>query len=307
MSQLLHLLDRPIAFQRSFLRLGVGVTGALFLSQMIYWQNRMDGEWFYKTQADLEDETGLGRYAQEAARKKLTEIGVLEEQKKGIPAKLYFRVNEAAILALLMPESQQASMQEDCNQVCGKPASLSAENQQAGMRKTSTPACGKPASIHTVDYTKTTTKNFIGSNADAHEPESEYSANQQNSIQQGQSATKPKSEYSPEFEVAWQAYPKRAGGNPKKSAFKAWRARLGDGVDPQAMIDGVKRYAAFVVATNKLGTEYVKQAATFFGPDMHFNESWQAPIASTNVQRGKHDGFENRDYGKTSAPAWGRQ
>ena len=53
-----------------------------------------------------------------------------------------------------------------------------------------------------------------------------------------------KQDYSPEFETAWQAYPKRAGGNSKSGAFKAWKARLKDGVKPEDMLAGVKRYAA---------------------------------------------------------------
>lgn len=88
-----------------------------------------------------------------------------------------------------------------------------------------------------------------------------------------------KQDYSPEFEKAWQAYPKRAGGNSKAAAFKAWNARLKDGVKPEAMLAGVKRYAAFARATGSAGTQYVKQAASFFGPDRHFEESWQAPSA----------------------------
>ncbi|HIF6922389.1 TPA: helix-turn-helix domain-containing protein [Klebsiella pneumoniae] len=88
-----------------------------------------------------------------------------------------------------------------------------------------------------------------------------------------------KQDYSPEFETAWQAYPKRAGGNSKAAAFKAWNARLKDGVKPEAMLAGVKRYAAYARATGSAGTQYVKQAASFFGPDRHFEESWQAPSA----------------------------
>ncbi|WP_154975171.1 helix-turn-helix domain-containing protein [Klebsiella grimontii] len=88
-----------------------------------------------------------------------------------------------------------------------------------------------------------------------------------------------KQDYSPEFETAWQAYPKRAGGNSKSGAFKAWKARLKDGVKPEDMLAGVKRYAAYARVTGSIGTQYVKQAATFFGPDRHFEESWQAPSA----------------------------
>ncbi|VTN22414.1 replication protein [Klebsiella pneumoniae] len=88
-----------------------------------------------------------------------------------------------------------------------------------------------------------------------------------------------KQDYSLEFEKAWQAYPKRAGGNSKAAAFKALNARLKDGVKPEVMLAGVKRYAAFARATGSAGTQYVKQAASFFGPDRHFEESWQAPSA----------------------------
>jgi len=87
----------------------------------------------------------------------------------------------------------------------------------------------------------------------------------------------PKDEYPPEFEQLWADYPPRAGGSPKKSAFKAWKARIKAGADPQAIADGVARYARFCAVTGKLGTEYVKQASTFFGPDEHYLNDWTPP------------------------------
>lgn len=87
-------------------------------------------------------------------------------------------------------------------------------------------------------------------------------------------------EYSPEFELAWQSYPARAGGNSKSAAFKAWKARLNEGVNPETMLEGVKRYAGWVSATGNSGTQFVKQAVTFFGPDRHFEESWVVPSVS---------------------------
>lgn len=85
------------------------------------------------------------------------------------------------------------------------------------------------------------------------------------------------SEFPPEFEQAWDAYPKRSGGNPKKSALKAWKARIKAGADPQALADGVARYARFCAVTGKTGTEFVKQASTFFGPDEHYLNDWTPP------------------------------
>ncbi|EJW1450351.1 helix-turn-helix domain-containing protein, partial [Escherichia coli] len=109
-------------------------------------------------------------------------------------------------------------------------------------------------------------------------------------------------EYSPEFEQAWQEYPKRAGGNSKSAAFKAWKARIREGIKPESMLDGVKRYAAWVRATGNTGTQFVKQAATFFGPDRHFEESWQQPAAPGGGRTTglPISGFSEQDYGSTN-------
>ncbi|MCU2299223.1 hypothetical protein N8V39_19770 [Enterobacter hormaechei subsp. steigerwaltii] len=289
MSNFLQLVDRPIAFQRSFVRLGVGITGALLLSQIVYWQNRMEGNWFYKTQTDLEEETGLTRYEQEGARKKLVSCGVLEEAKRGIPAKLYFRVNQERLEELLLGENQHAGMGKTNKQGCGISANSDAENQHAGMGKTNEQSCGNSASIHTVDYQETTQKintenKYLGASAEADTPK-----------------VKSSTDYSPAFEEAWQAYPKRSGGNNKLSAFKAWNARIRQGVKPETMLEGVKRYAAFMASEGKIGTSFVKQAATFFGPDKHFDEPWlvetQENKVPTRQDQSRYEWYAKSDDG----------
>lgn len=96
-------------------------------------------------------------------------------------------------------------------------------------------------------------------------------------------ASRPAHEYSQEFETAWKSYPPRAGSNPKTKAFKVWQARLKQGHTAQAMTDGTVRYLNFCKATGKLNTEYVMQAATFFGPDNRFAETWEAPAPPPKV------------------------
>ena len=289
MSQFLQLVDRPIAFQRSFVRLGVGITGALLLSQIVYWQNRMEGQWFYKTQTDLEEETGLTRYEQEGARKKLVSCGVLEEAKRGIPAKLYFRVNQERLEELLIGENQHAGVGKTNKQGCRNSANSDAENQHAGVGKTNEQSCGNSASIHTVDYQETTQKintenKSLGASAKADTPK-----------------VKSSTDYSPAFEEAWQAYPKRSGGNNKLSAFKAWNARIKQGVQPETMLAGVKRYASFMASEGKIGTSFVKQAATFFGPDRHFDEAWlvetPAVKAPTRQEQSRYEWYAKSDDG----------
>lgn len=78
--------------------------------------------------------------------------------------------------------------------------------------------------------------------------------------------------YSAEFEAAWSEYPTRPG-NSKAAAYKAWKARLTAGATVLEMIEGTRKYAIYCKVE---GTEpqYVKQAATFYGPGEHFSADW---------------------------------
>lgn len=87
-------------------------------------------------------------------------------------------------------------------------------------------------------------------------------------------STPPKPEYPEDFEQAWEAYPARHGGNPKKDAFKHWSARRREGVPAEDMLAGVERYAAHLKATGKIGSEYVMQAVRFFGTSRQYAEPW---------------------------------
>lgn len=83
----------------------------------------------------------------------------------------------------------------------------------------------------------------------------------------------------PQFGVVWAAYPKRAGSNPKRAAWRCWHARIKDKIAPAVILAGVQRYAAYCRATGKWGTEYVMQATRFFGPNAEYTEAWKVPPA----------------------------
>lgn len=158
----IELLDRPVAYQRCFVRLGIGVTGALMLSQAVYWSKRTDDKqgWFYKSQEEWEEETGLSRTEQETARKRLIKAGVMEEDRRGLPARLFYRVRTEELEAkLLATTSRKPRLRKSCNQECGKPADQSAENLQAGLQETHGQDSGNPAIIHTETTTETTAQN----------------------------------------------------------------------------------------------------------------------------------------------------
>lgn len=81
-----------------------------------------------------------------------------------------------------------------------------------------------------------------------------------------------KAKYTPEFELAWADYPTRPG-NSKAAAAKAWAARIKAGATAAQMHDGTQSYAAYCKA-NGTEPQYIKQAATFYGPGEHYAADW---------------------------------
>ena len=83
-------------------------------------------------------------------------------------------------------------------------------------------------------------------------------------------------EYSPAFEAAWSVYPKRVGGNSKKAAWDAWKARVNAGVSEIELASGIEGYTAYCEAAGIIATKYVKLGSTYFGPKEHYAEDWYA-------------------------------
>ena len=137
-----RLLDRPIAFHRCFVRLGIGITGAVMLSQAVYWSNRTgDSEgWFFKTIGEWEEETGLTRREQETARKNLK--GILDSELRGIPARLYFRINWLALEKSLNNDS----LAESAKQGFPNPPNKNGGTRQTGLHENAKQACANPPS-----------------------------------------------------------------------------------------------------------------------------------------------------------------
>lgn len=124
------------------------------LSQAWYWKDRTadPAGWFYKTQKEWQEETGLTRYEQETARRALRERGFLEE-KTAPPYRLYFRIDRLAIYRALgvdnpqvekphaeIPQLQESQKNEDAE-------IPHAEIQQVALPQSS---CGKLTCQHAV-------------------------------------------------------------------------------------------------------------------------------------------------------------
>lgn len=79
------------------------------------------------------------------------------------------------------------------------------------------------------------------------------------------------------FDAFKAIYPKRSGDQGWPKALRAAHARITEGHDFSEFIDGAKRYAAYLEAKGDVGSEFVKQAATFLGPDKPFLLPWTPP------------------------------
>lgn len=101
--------ERPIAFNKHYVELGCGITGALMLSQLVYWTKRTNDRngWIYKTRNEWIEETGLTRREQETARARLIKLGFVSEMKRGVPCKVYFRVEYDKLYSALIELAQK--------------------------------------------------------------------------------------------------------------------------------------------------------------------------------------------------------
>lgn len=127
-----EMLDRPIVVHRVLVDLGIGITGAVLLSQSLYWTQRTTDPagWFYKSIDEWQEETGLTRAEQKTARSRLETAGLMREQLRGVPAKLYFQVQTEALseALLALPSGLRGLRIHGCE----KDANKQAGNQQAG-------------------------------------------------------------------------------------------------------------------------------------------------------------------------------
>lgn len=122
------------------------------LSQAFYWNGKIPESrkgWFYKTQKEWTEETCLSRREQETARKTLLATGIWEEKLEGIPAKLHFRINLAALYAKLvvLSKKQALSMAESAILDCTEAPYLI-----GGFRQTT--ICTETTSESTAESTK---------------------------------------------------------------------------------------------------------------------------------------------------------
>jgi hypothetical protein len=172
-SPIFYFLDRPIAFHRALVPVAGSVTAALLLCQAIYWSKRTRDStgWFYKTQTEWEEETGMSRWEQEGARKLLRQRSLLEEKRAGTPAKLYFRVNinELESCALLIAEKPHTGSRKNLRQDSWPAADKMKEKPHSLIAETTTETTAET----TANYTAAPAESAGGGSVIPPEPDHE--------------------------------------------------------------------------------------------------------------------------------------
>ena len=157
----LSILGSPIAYYATFAKVVDDVCAGVFISQFFYWYERgADPEhWVYKSREEITEETGLSRRNQETARRKLVELGILEEQLRGMPARLHYRLDIDRLFEL----TDSLAGTDRTNKKGGTVPTRRAEPyQQEGTHRTnkkggSVPTCRAELYQQSI-YTETTTE-----------------------------------------------------------------------------------------------------------------------------------------------------
>lgn len=238
-------VGRPVAYYSNIARWLGSVGDAIFLCQLLYWYGKgkdPDG-WIYKTQKEFEEETALSRYEQEHARRKLKSLGILEEERRGVPAKLYYRLNVDKMNELYA-EWYQTQINTEANQ--------NAVNQQSRLLKSSNLDCGKPTNLiaeNSQSITENTTE-ITTESKDIYTLQNEIENNETKDIleilnkppvkRKDDKVSGPKLDalQKDRFEEFWKLYPRKRN---KYDAMQVWSSLNPDDELFEAIMAGLKK------------------------------------------------------------------
>jgi hypothetical protein len=113
----------------------IGAKGAILVAQLFYWNGKEQSEkgWIYKTQLDLENETGLSRHEQNKCVEDLKQKNVLETRYERLDHRLYYRINRDALDAIMEADLPGEIRKTDF----GKSENRRSPNPQGGLREIS--------------------------------------------------------------------------------------------------------------------------------------------------------------------------
>jgi hypothetical protein len=90
---LIKLNQRPIAVYPIYIKLTGSVTSGLLLSQIMYWYSAVNGRAFYKSDAEIMEETMLTANELRSAKLRLKSLSFINMYLKGVPARTHYEID----------------------------------------------------------------------------------------------------------------------------------------------------------------------------------------------------------------------
>ncbi|YCH23134.1 hypothetical protein M1D96_06415 [Pseudomonas sp. D1-3] len=147
---------QAVAVYPAFRRvLGLSASAAQFLSQAVYWTEKTDDGWFYKTESEWADEIALSAKEVRNARRKLESLALLGQIRKGVPAKMFFRVDTDLLLDYLdgkkdvpvVAQEAEQDLPKGNNKTCPKGTTGSTQKAQLVLPKGNSLFCPNGTTI----------------------------------------------------------------------------------------------------------------------------------------------------------------
>jgi hypothetical protein len=120
---------------------------AILLSQLMFWSRTKATEegWFFRTREQMRERCGLAKSAQKSAESALQELGLVEKELRGMPAKNHYRLNFREIISALSGDEQDRglvrdqdrglTLEQDRGHGCDQDRGLTLEHRQEDNRQ----------------------------------------------------------------------------------------------------------------------------------------------------------------------------
>ena len=168
-----NILTIPTLFLK---KLNGNHVAALFLSQLIYWTDKTQDGWIFKSYSDWENEIFVKEKKLREIKKELEELGLIEtkiQKAYGVPT-VHYRVNQDALINFLLCDDAEKKGDEPKTAETKPPKSPNGNGQDDGsdtVKMTETKPPKSPNPISNIDYNRDYNIDYTNSPQSGEEPQ----------------------------------------------------------------------------------------------------------------------------------------
>lgn len=263
----IRAIGRPIAYHAALARHVGGVATAIFLGQLMYWDEKTtDERGVHKESKQWEEETGLSYREQATARKKLRDLGLLIETPERLKHRIFYKLDREAFNAWIESVSE---LPEPENGELPEAQSGNDENAIGGQHIPHFGDDAKRSSLIEKTTTETTTEITETDMSGSAEPNRRVLPSEK-------------------FQEFWQAYPSTGRKVAKAKCAQVWKARKLDEV-----ADDIMSHLLAIKTTPQWLGGYEPAPLTYLN-----QKRWEdgLPVSPAFAGVTKHGNFANQDY-----------